>query len=203
MAKANDKTPMIVGGIALAAVAAFVLTKKKDSQPTFDPGQVAPEPTPVVNVPVTQPVAISLNKNLLLKNGSKGSEVKELQKLLGISADGVFGAQTEAALYAKKGVKQITLNEYANVAGVNQNPLKVGDRVMANKNGVKTTIANLAANQTYFDTGATYKAYGYGTEIGKIVAISTPTKSRYVVEVQVNTALKTKVWVNAADVIKL
>ena len=33
---------------------------------------------------------------MLLKNGSKGEEVKQLQTLLGLSADGVFGAGTEA-----------------------------------------------------------------------------------------------------------
>ena len=33
---------------------------------------------------------------MLLKNGSKGEDVKQLQKLLGLSADGVFGPGTEA-----------------------------------------------------------------------------------------------------------
>lgn len=33
---------------------------------------------------------------MLLKNGSRGEEVKQLQTLLGLSADGVFGAGTEA-----------------------------------------------------------------------------------------------------------
>ena len=35
---------------------------------------------------------------MLLKKGSKGSEVKELQKALGIAADGIFGAGTEAVV---------------------------------------------------------------------------------------------------------
>lgn len=33
-----------------------------------------------------------------IKNGSKGEDVKTLQKLLGLSVDGIFGAQTEAAV---------------------------------------------------------------------------------------------------------
>lgn len=39
-----------------------------------------------------------------IKNGSKGEEVKTLQKLLGLTADGIFGAKTEAAVkeYQKK-----------------------------------------------------------------------------------------------------
>jgi len=35
---------------------------------------------------------------MLLKKGSKGNEVKELQKFLGLTADGIFGAQTEKAV---------------------------------------------------------------------------------------------------------
>ena len=35
---------------------------------------------------------------MLLKKGSKGNEVKELQKFLGLTADGVFGPQTEKAV---------------------------------------------------------------------------------------------------------
>ena len=35
---------------------------------------------------------------MLLKKGSKGSNVKELQEALGLSADGIFGAGTEKAV---------------------------------------------------------------------------------------------------------
>ena len=35
---------------------------------------------------------------MLLKKGSKGSEVKELQKALGVAADGIFGTGTEAVV---------------------------------------------------------------------------------------------------------
>lgn len=54
----------------------------------------------------------SLNRDLLLKVGVKGAEVAVLQRLLTISSDGIFGTQTEAALLANKGVKQITLNNF-------------------------------------------------------------------------------------------
>lgn len=71
-----------------------------------------------------EPAAIDANK--MLKKGSKGIEVTELQKRLkkvptvnlgntgsqqnGI--DGDFGPLTETALFKVKGVKQITLNQY-------------------------------------------------------------------------------------------
>ena len=35
---------------------------------------------------------------MLLKKGSRGEEVKELQKALGEGADGIFGSGTEAAV---------------------------------------------------------------------------------------------------------
>lgn len=53
-----------------------------------------------------------------LKQGSKGEEVKivqnSLNKIIGntIAADGVFGQQTENALYIKVGLKQLTKKQY-------------------------------------------------------------------------------------------
>ena len=35
---------------------------------------------------------------MLLKKGSKGLEVKQLQKALGLSADGIFGSGTEVVV---------------------------------------------------------------------------------------------------------
>ena len=37
---------------------------------------------------------------MVLRKGSRGNEVKELQEFLGIGADGVFGPGTEAAVKA-------------------------------------------------------------------------------------------------------
>lgn len=57
-----------------------------------------------------------LNFNLMLKRGSKGAEVIELQKRLGFAgaaADGDFGVKTESALFAMKKVKQTTLNQFS------------------------------------------------------------------------------------------
>ena len=59
-----------------------------------------------------------LNFNLMLKKGSKGAEVIELQKRLGFSGedlDGDFGVKTDSALFAMKAVKQTTLNQFSYV----------------------------------------------------------------------------------------
>lgn len=70
-------------------------------------------PTQAITLPKT--IAPSINKNLILKLGSKGAEVRELQRLLGFKGkgiDGIFGKNTLSALKAKKHVSQITLNKF-------------------------------------------------------------------------------------------
>lgn len=55
----------------------------------------------------------SLNMSLVLKYGLYDSpEVAELQRRLGITADGDFGQQTQAALITAKGVKEIALKSF-------------------------------------------------------------------------------------------
>lgn len=53
-----------------------------------------------------------IDRYKLLKKGSKGLEVKALQTLLKIKADGDFGRNTENALFTQKKVKQIKLNDF-------------------------------------------------------------------------------------------
>jgi peptidoglycan hydrolase-like protein with peptidoglycan-binding domain len=62
------------------------------------------EPTPAVSTPIPTPAAPAVQE---LKKGSKGADVKKLQAALKITADGIFGVQTEAAVktfQAKKGI---------------------------------------------------------------------------------------------------
>lgn len=63
---------------------------KKTSSGGGSSSNSTPTPTPAP--------APSLNISSTLKKGSKGSEVAALQKALGITADGIFGPQTEAAV---------------------------------------------------------------------------------------------------------
>ncbi len=53
-----------------------------------------------------------IDKSKLLKKGSKGLEVSSLQAYLKIKVDGDFGRNTENALFAQKGVKQIKLKDF-------------------------------------------------------------------------------------------
>lgn len=47
---------------------------------------------------------------MLLKNGSKGKEVKDLQEFLGLTADGIFGSQTEKAVKKWQGENSLTMD---------------------------------------------------------------------------------------------
>jgi hypothetical protein len=64
-------------------------------------------------ISTTTPATSSLNTTLVLKKGSKGLEVRELQKRLGLAVDGDFGTNTLTALQKQKVVSQITLATFA------------------------------------------------------------------------------------------
>ncbi|MXN90144.1 hypothetical protein GR160_02810 [Flavobacterium sp. Sd200] len=188
---------LVIGGLGLTAIAYGLLKKKSVPVENIEPITTQPT-TPVATTP-------TLNNSLLLKKGSTGNEVKQLQTLLGVTADGIFGSQTEAALKAKKGVTQITLAAYRTTADINNSALTVGTRVMANRtNGVAVNSVISLANNT-FSPGSYATTFNYGSEIGTIVSVSNPAKTSYVVEYSgwFTAWIPTKYWVNAADVAKI
>jgi peptidoglycan hydrolase-like protein with peptidoglycan-binding domain len=65
-------------------------------------------PKPATAKPVTSPLAPYVNTTV--RKGSSGAAVKALQKALGISADGLFGPQTDGAVRAFQGRKKLTVN---------------------------------------------------------------------------------------------
>jgi len=105
MTKTTKKILLGVGGF-LVAVYLYSLLNKKLRKPS-------------------QEQLSLLDENLLLKKGSRGAEVVELQRILkdemgynlgtfgteGDGIDGDFGTMTENALFKAKGVKEITLKE--------------------------------------------------------------------------------------------
>ena len=114
-----------------------------------------------------KPIAIYVTK--ILKIGSKGIEVQKLQALMRISADGFFGAQTEAMLFRLKGVKEISLDQYAKLPTINRNILPNGTKVMvSNKNGANVYGAIKKADGTYFSSGKIEKTIAFGQAVGTI-----------------------------------
>lgn len=105
----QKKVLWVIGGITVAIILASKFIHS------------LPKPQPAVAEGMSQ----ELDTNKVLKRGSKGIEVSELQRMLlkdynanlgtsGINKNGIdgdFGLLTELALKKAKGVTQITLNE--------------------------------------------------------------------------------------------
>lgn len=128
-----------------------------------------------IAVDETAPIPVTLNQNLVLQNGSRGAEVAELQRLLGINADGIFGSQTEAALKTAKGVTKITLAQWKTIPTVNNNYLPVGTVVMANiapSTPTKTYKAVKKADGSFYLDNSVVDSVKYGQKVGKIVGYS-------------------------------
>ena len=176
---------------------------------TEDAGQApANNPTPTPTAPKTNTgsgtTTVTLNKTLMLKKGSTGNEVKELQRLLGFTGsglDGIFGTNTENKLFALKLVKQCTLREFESLTTVNQNPLAIGNRIMANKKPeVKIYRAQPLANGSYDLNSEALDSVDFGDEIGTIKMISTY-KTRYLIAKPGQTTIYG--WVEASQVKKI
>lgn len=70
----------------------------------------APAGAPIITA--ATPAAVTINRDRILKRGITGEEVRLLQLLLGVTADGIFGPVTEAALEEQKCDIQTTLNSF-------------------------------------------------------------------------------------------
>lgn len=149
---------------AFLAIGAYFLFTKKDkntSLPTENEEPQTPGPT--------QPQITPLNYNLLLKNGSRGNEVKELQRLLKITTDGIFGNQTETSLFNKKGIKQTTLSNYINLNDVVQYKYKIADLL--------TATASVQFREFYVDDKGGYvatnnlKTFANNQVVGRIIQL--------------------------------
>ncbi|MFC4817623.1 peptidoglycan-binding domain-containing protein [Flavobacterium sp. GCM10023249] len=179
----EDKLLIGVGLLSAGLLGILWWRKKKAEQevsqlPIEEPLEATSIPkvaTPPISKPKPQ---ITLNRSLPLKNGSRGNEVQELQRKLGVEADGIFGSKTETALLKAKGVKSITLNQFdgktslpikqaAKVVTTIKIP-KPGQKLMAIKDDFNIFKAAQNADGTYTNTGAsgTFSTFNYGEEVG-------------------------------------
>jgi hypothetical protein len=115
----KNKTIIIGSVVVLIGLGAyFVLKPKKavvtDSKETETKPEVLTEGVvePAKSVAPAPQTSKPLDKKKMLGLGSKGAEVKELQKKLGsLFVDGDFGAKTQAVLNLDYGVSNITLEQ--------------------------------------------------------------------------------------------
>lgn len=94
--------PLLAGG-GLIVYLNLKKKKKMDNAPVVAPGQDI-----AATVETIAPVASSL---FPLRNGVSNVKVKELQGILGVTADGAFGPKTEAALVSLGGMRTIDSQE--------------------------------------------------------------------------------------------
>lgn len=196
----NKKILIISAAITLIGVGLILFKKKKTQSNAVSYDE--PEQVPVLNQQSNL-----LDGNKVLKFGVNGIETKELQRILGFKLsdqDGKFGNQTETALINKKGVKQITLNQWITTPNTN-NPnidykFKVGDTLKVN------TVSNLISFPIYKKiqftntyTPANDKlTFQNNQQIGKVVELrkSLSNKPLYLIE---NTIFSTNEYYLASE----
>ncbi|MBA0884921.1 peptidoglycan-binding domain-containing protein [Flavobacterium undicola] len=114
----EDKALIGVGGAGLLVL--YLLWRKKQNEQKDDElANYVPEleeSTPTSIGSGSKPTqGATLDRNKLLKFGSKGLEVRELQRLLNVKIDGDFGKITLTALQNAKGVSETSLNAFATI----------------------------------------------------------------------------------------
>jgi hypothetical protein len=178
--KVSNENKVLIG-VAVIGIGAlgFLYWKKKQNEANDalnDIPEVA-EPTTAITNPIPK-TGTSLDRNKILAKGSKGIEVRELQRLLGVKIDGDFGNITLTALIAKKRVTQISLNGFASKTKTKTvaKPIakvlpKVGEKLLAIKD-TSLFVAKQGADGKYFGTGAKFFNGGdlkYGDDAGTFV----------------------------------
>lgn len=184
----KTKTKLIIGSIAAlaAGAAGYIYTRKKNqaSEPDLIDPTVLPEPgilTPKTNKTATAPA--SLNYDSPFTKADK-AHVQIMQKMLGATPDGAWGAKTEALI--PKGLSRpFSLNQLktalsnisllaAKASNVKKSGLKVGDSVYA----AYTTDVEVTKGAKYKDlkwmtTGAKRtQEVSKGQYLGKIVVLN-------------------------------
>ena len=102
----DKKKKLLIGSGLLIAVGGYYIYKNMTAKPI-----VAEEVTPnTISPDTTTPFDI----NKVLSRGSKGDEVKSLQKAIGggVKVDGDFGEKTEARLKKLTGKTSMSIREY-------------------------------------------------------------------------------------------
>lgn len=167
--KDNTNTMISIGLLLLlGGVAINVFGKRKKTTNIYtDDALETVEDITGDATPATKPLVLYVTK--VLKMGTKGIEVTKLQQLMKINADGFFGAQTEAMLYRLKGVKEVSLDQYAKLPTINRNVLPNGTKVMALlKSGTNIYDAIQKADKTYYSSMKVQKTIPYGKAVGTI-----------------------------------
>jgi hypothetical protein len=194
--KLSKENKMILGAgaIGLGLIGFFYWRKKQNEQQddTILDITSVQEGLPSGNISAVD----QLDRNKILGVGSKGLEVIELQKMLGLNPDGIFGTkETLPALQKAKAVSQISLNGFSiqktTTKGTSKKKTKPtktvlpkkGQKLMAIQNGVTIFNAGRTAAGTYFNMGTkpfSKSSFDYGEYVGNFVGVNTA--SQYLIK---------------------
>lgn len=125
----------VLAGVTYVGVKHYLIKQRNASAiPASVPAannEPVPPSKPVVRTVKPVVPVITTSKGFPLAAGSRGSEVKELQRALGVSADGIFGKQTLAALKAKYNIVSVSKEYYPVIisAGAKEASLKTSQPV--------------------------------------------------------------------------
>lgn len=173
----EDKLLLGAGALALTTLVVFYFKGKKTQKQEVIVDEIelpAIATPPIATNPKTQPVA-QLNKSKVLKFGSKGLEVRELQDLLNVDMDGDFGIKTLKALQKAKGVSEISLASFPEKKQpkIIAKPTayivpKKGAQLMASTNGINIFKATRLANGALINSGekGTLTSFSFGEKVG-------------------------------------
>jgi hypothetical protein len=171
----EDKVLIGVGVVGVLGLGYLYWKKKQNENQVEEVLNYIPEET-------SKP---PLDRNKLLRRGVKGEEVKVLQSLLNVKADGDFGKITLNALQKAKGVTQISLNQFQ-VTNAIATPIvtpaakpiakavvkpvalpKVGAKLMITVPTATLYNSKKIANGSYTNTGeAVWGKFSYGESAG-------------------------------------
>jgi hypothetical protein len=160
----EDKVLIGVGSVAVIGLGYLYWKKKQNEKQVEEIPDYIPDETPTGT---PKSISTGLDRNKLLSKGSKGAEVRELQRLLNVKVDGDFGKNTLTALQKAKGVSQISLNQFQaaktiatpvikTVAKAVVKPAalpKAGVKLMVIVSNAKLYKAKRIANGSYTNTG--------------------------------------------------
>jgi LPXTG-motif cell wall-anchored protein len=154
-----NKKLIIIGVLGLAGAGYYFYNKKKKETPVL--ANTSDDETDVsIKSTTTTTENVKPDWNKILKKGSKGIEVRTLQKALKkVDVDGDFGIGTENRLKQVTGLNQISVNQYnqaiVNLQNINTKKLKEEEKKKAEQKikEAKQLVAQAPPQTTSFTSG--------------------------------------------------